>query len=81
VKIAGPYWKIDTLTEAELHHDVDHDSDAAAYDSTLKYFQRISADWNLRGPDTQSVIDGLVANPCGNHMTWCHFELIRNDPS
>lgn len=79
VQIAGPYWKIDTLTEAVLHHDIVYANDTVAYDTTLSYFQRISTDWTLRGPDNQSVVDGIVAAPCGDHMTWCHFELIRFD--
>ena len=79
IEIAGPYWKIDTLTEAVLHQAVNHADDSSAYDATLAYFTRISTDWTLRGPDSESVIDGIVASPCGDHMTWCHFELIRVD--
>ena len=79
VQVAGPYWKIETLTEVVLHHDVLHADDDAAYRDTLTYFQRISTDWTLRGPDSESVIDGMIATPCGNQMTWCHFELVRDN--
>lgn len=79
IEITGPYWKIDTLTEAVPHHDVDLPDDSAAYDGMLAYLNRISTDWELRGPHNETVIDGIVASPRGDHMTWCHFELMRVD--
>jgi hypothetical protein len=79
VTITGPYWKIETLTEAVLHHDIVYADDDVAYRDTLAYFHRIATDWMLRGPDSESVIDGLTATTCGQHMTWCHFELVRRN--
>ena len=77
VAVVGPYWKIETLIEVELHHAVTYRDDAVAYDETLAYFQRITPDWTLLGPDVDRVIDGMIATPCGDHMTWGHFELCR----
>lgn len=81
VTIIGPYSKIEALTEAALHHDIVYADDNAAYQDALGYFRRIATDWKLGDPDSESVIDGLTATPCGQQMTWCHFELVRHHPN
>ena len=82
VAVVGPYWKDESLMEASAGIDVAYPDDKTAMWETMRYFMNITDQWRFRGPyghSSDTVLGGIVSVPCGKHMTWCSFDLLRSE--
>ena len=81
VDVVGPYWKDESLMEATASIDIEYPDDKTALWQTMRCFMKVTDKWRFVGPYDDSnatVLGGIVAVPCGKHMTWCSFELLRS---
>jgi len=68
--------------EASAGIDVVYPDDKTAMWETMRYFMNITDQWRFRGPydnSNDTVLGSIVSVPCGNLITWCKFDLLRNE--